>query len=145
MRRQPWHAFCRTAGIVIQIARPYRLGRSRVEQQHGRGAVGRFGYWLSSNRFCSHARIPENVGGPVAKQIVSAEELVGLIAQEMEKHKECAGTVRPEVFWHEEHEGCNWDVDILGDSNTEAERCDDCIDTAVQALRAKYNLAKVDQ
>lgn len=75
------------------------------------------------------------------KQIVSAEELVGLIAQEMAMHKECTATVRPEVFWHEEHEGCNWDVDILGDSSTEAELCDDCIDGAVQALRAKYNLA----
>jgi hypothetical protein len=75
------------------------------------------------------------------KQIVSAEELVSLIAQEMTKHKECTATVRPEVFWHEEHEGCNWDVDLLGDSSTEAELCDDCIDGAVQALRAKYNLA----
>lgn len=77
------------------------------------------------------------------KQVVSAEDLTRLITQEMEKHKACEGTLRAEVFWHEEHEGCNWDVDILGGSNREAEACDDCIDDAVRALRANYNLPKV--
>lgn len=43
----------------------------------------------------------------MAKKIVSAQELVSLVVQEMKKHKECAAAVRPEVFWHEEHEGCN--------------------------------------
>lgn len=80
----------------------------------------------------------------MAKQIIPAEELARLIAREMEKHIDCTVTLRAEVFWHPEYEGCNWDVDILSDSNTEAEVCDECIQEAVQALRAKYNLAKVD-
>jgi hypothetical protein len=79
----------------------------------------------------------------MAKQIVSAEELSRLIKQEMQKYKACAATLRPEVFWHPEYDRCNWDVDILSDSNTAAEACDECINDAVQALRAKYNLAKI--
>jgi hypothetical protein len=61
----------------------------------------------------------------------------------MQKHKDCAATLRPEVFWHPEHEHCNWDVDILGDSITEAHTCDECINGTVQVLRTKYYLAKV--
>ena len=78
----------------------------------------------------------------MTKQMISAEELARFIASEMQKHPACASALRPNVFWHEEHEGCNWDVEVVSDSSVDAEACDDCINDVVQALRAKYNLVK---
>jgi prophage tail gpP-like protein len=79
----------------------------------------------------------------MAKQIISAQELSRLIKQEMKKHRDCAATLRLEVFWHPEQEHCKWDVDILSDSITEAETCDECIHSVVQVLQTRYYLAKV--
>jgi hypothetical protein len=76
-------------------------------------------------------------------QIIPAEELVPLTAQKKGKHQDCTATVRLQVSWHEEHEGCNWDVDILGDSNTEAKLCNRCIQGAVQAFRPQANAVKI--
>jgi hypothetical protein len=73
---------------------------------------------------------------------MSTEELAFLITQEMEKCGDCAAALRPEIFWHQKREGCNWDVDILGDSDTDAEVCDECIQETIQMLRAKYNLSQ---
>jgi hypothetical protein len=66
-------------------------------------------------------------------------------AEEMKKHQVCADSLPPVVFWHKEDEGSNWDVDILmspTSSLAQAEECEGCIQEAVQALRAKYNVAE---
>jgi hypothetical protein len=78
----------------------------------------------------------------MTKQTILPHELTYLITEEMTKHSGCAFSLRAEVYWHRESEGCNWDVDILGDSNAEAEQCDACIQSAVQALREKYTLER---
>lgn len=79
----------------------------------------------------------------MAKKILSREELESLIAEEMKKHQACASSLPPAVFWHKIDEGCNWNVDILmgpTSSLSQTEECEGCIQEAIQALRAKYNV-----
>ena len=76
----------------------------------------------------------------MAKKVVSAAEISGLIARELEKHPQCANVWTPQVFWHVEDGGSNWDVDIHANTNSDADACEDCIREAVQALRAKYKV-----
>lgn len=79
----------------------------------------------------------------MAKKVISVAEIASRISGEMGKYPQCAGTIPPQVYWHIEDEGCNWDVDILpgpGSSNAMSEECDNCIQEAVQALRANYNV-----
>ncbi len=80
------------------------------------------------------------------KQALFRHQIQALIAEEMTKHQACAGAY-PGAYWHREDEGCNWDVDILPGptaSFAQCEECDNCLQEALQALRAKYDIIKVD-
>ena len=78
------------------------------------------------------------------KQVLSREQINALITVELKKHDVCKGAYAS-AYWHQEDEGCNWDADILpsaGASSAMCEACDDLIQEALQALRAKYKFAE---
>jgi hypothetical protein len=81
------------------------------------------------------------------KESLSGNDLESLLIEEMNKIEACRGGLFPSVYRVAEEDGCNWDVDILlGPDSTMAhwEKCEDCMQEALQALRAKYRLLETD-